>query len=74
VRQEARIENISSAYGVLVRPERNIKLGRPRYRRDYNIKMDLHEVGWESIEWFVLAQNKDKWRALLNAVLYTWVP
>jgi hypothetical protein len=45
VGQAARIENISNAYGVLVRPERNIKLGRPRYRRDYNIKMDFQEVG-----------------------------
>jgi hypothetical protein len=71
--QAARIENISSAYRVLGRPERNIKLGRPRYRRNYNIKLDLQEVGWGSIEWIVLAQDREQWRTLLNAVLYTWV-
>jgi hypothetical protein len=49
--QVARIENIRCAYRVLVRrPERKIKLGRPRYRRDINIKMDLQEVGCGSMQ------------------------
>jgi hypothetical protein len=51
------------------RPERKIELGRPRHRRDDNIKMDLQEAGWGSMEWIDLAQNRDRWRALLNAVL-----
>ena len=67
--------NIRIAYRVLVRrPERKINLGRPRHRRDNIIKMDLQEVCWGSMEWMYLAQNRDKWLALLNAVLNKWVP
>jgi len=67
--------NIRIAYRVLVRrPERKINLGRPRHREDNNVKMDLQEVCWRSMEWIYLAQNRDKWRALLNAVLNNWVP
>jgi hypothetical protein len=70
VGQGARIENTRSANRILVRkPERKIKLGRPRHGRDDNIKMDPKEVGWGSMERIELAQNRDKWRSLLNAVL-----
>jgi len=55
VGQAARIENIESACRVLMRrPERKIKLERPRHRRNNNIKMDLQEVGWGSMEWIDL--------------------
>jgi hypothetical protein len=61
VGQAARIENIKSAYRVSARrPERKIKFGRPRHIRVNNIKMDLQEVGWGSMEWIDLAQDRDK--------------
>jgi len=51
--------NVRSTYRVLVRrPERKIRLGRPRHRNDNNIKMDLQEVCWGSMEWIDLAQNR----------------
>jgi hypothetical protein len=57
-------------YRILVgKPEGNRPLGRPRRRWENNIKMDLHEVGCEGKDWIELAQDKDKWRALLNAVM-----
>jgi hypothetical protein len=39
-----------------------------------NIKMDLREVGWGGIDWINLAQDRDRWRALLNAVMNRQVP
>ena len=56
------------AYRVLVgKPEIKRPLGRPRRRWDDNIKMDLQEVGWGT--WIDLAQNRNRWRALANAVM-----
>jgi len=49
-------------------------LGRPRRRREDNIKMDLHEVGLGVMDWIWLAQNRDRWRALVNAVMNHQVP
>jgi hypothetical protein len=40
----------------------------------YNIKIDLLEIGWGGVYWIGLAQDKDKWRALVNAVTNLWVP
>ena len=51
------------------KPERKIKLGRPRRRWKDNIKMDLQEVGFEGMDWIDLAQDRDMWRALVNAVI-----
>jgi hypothetical protein len=48
-------------------------LGRPRRRWEDNIKMDLQEVGW-GMDWIELAQDKDRWRALVNAVMNLRVP
>jgi hypothetical protein len=57
------------AYGVLVgKPEGKRPLGRPRRSWD-NIKMDLQEIEWEGMDWSDLAQNRDRWRALENAVM-----
>jgi hypothetical protein len=49
-------------------------LGRPRRRWVGNIKMDLLEIGWGGVDWIGLAQDMDKWRALVNSVLNLWVP
>jgi len=55
--------------GVLVeKPEGKRPLGRPMHRWEDNIKMDLKKVGWWSMDWIDLAQEKDRWTAL-NAVM-----
>jgi hypothetical protein len=58
---------------VLVGSEGKRPLGRPRRRCENNIKMDLQEVG-ESGDWMELAQDRDRWRALVNTVMNLWVP
>ena len=44
-------------------------LGRPRRRWEDNIKMDLQEMGCGGMDWMELAQDRDRWRALVNAVM-----
>jgi hypothetical protein len=62
------------AYRILVgRPERRRPLGRPRRRWKDKIRMDLQEVGW-GMDWIELAQDRDKWRTLVNAVMNLRVP
>jgi hypothetical protein len=56
------------------RPERRRPLSRPRRRWEDNIKMDLQEVGWEAMDWIGMAQDRDSWRALVNAVMNLRVP
>jgi hypothetical protein len=57
------------AYRILVeKPEEKKKLlGRPRRRREENMKMYLQEVGWEGLEWIALTHDRDRWWALVNA-------
>jgi hypothetical protein len=63
------------AYRVLGgRPEGRRPLGRPRRRWEDNIKMDLQEVGWEGVVWIDMAQDRDRWRALVSAVMNLRVP
>jgi hypothetical protein len=50
-------------------PEGKRPLGRPRYRWEDNIKMDLGEICWEGMDWMHLAQNGDKWQAVVNTVM-----
>jgi hypothetical protein len=49
-------------------------LRRPRHRWEDNIKMDLQEVGCGGMDWIDLAQYRDRWRALVNAVMNLRVP
>ena len=56
------------------KPEGKRPLGRPRRRWEDNIKMDLQEVGCGGTDWIELAQNRDRWRALVNAVTNLRVP
>jgi len=62
-------------YRVLVgKPERKRPLGRPRHRWEDNIKMDLQEVECGGMEWIELAQDRESWQALVNAVMNLWDP
>jgi hypothetical protein len=64
-----------NAYRLLVgKPEGRRPLGRPRRRWLDNIKTDLVEVEWGDVYWIGLAQDRDRWRALVNSVLNLWVP
>jgi hypothetical protein len=56
------------------KPEGWRPLGRPRRRWVNNIRMDLVEVGWGDVDCIGLAQDRDRWRALVNAVLNLRVP
>jgi len=62
-------------YRVLVgKPEVRRPLGRPRRRWEDNIRMDLREVGRGCVDWMELAQDRDRWRALVSAVMDLRVP
>ena len=52
------------------KPEGKRPLGRPRRRWEDNIKMDLQEVGYGSMDWVDLAQDRDRWRALVKLSSY----
>ena len=62
-------------YGVLVgNPERRRPLGRSRRRWKDNIELDLQEVGCGGMDWIEVAQDRNRWRALVNAVTNLLVP
>jgi hypothetical protein len=62
-------------YRVLVgTPEGQRPLGRPRRRWEDNIKMDPQEVGCVGMDWIGLAQDRDRWRTLVNAVMKHRIP
>ena len=71
----ARMGKGRGVYRVLVgKPGRKGPLGRSRHRWEGNIKMDLHKVGCRSMDWIEVAQDKDRCRALVNAVMNLRVP
>jgi len=59
---------------LLGKPEGKRPLGRPRRRREDNIKMDLQEVEGCCEEWMEVAQDRDRWRALVSTVMNLRVP
>jgi hypothetical protein len=71
----ARMGERRGAYrGLVGKPDGRRPFGRPRRRWEDNIKMDLREVGWGGMDWINLAQDRDRWRALVNAVMNLRVP
>jgi hypothetical protein len=70
----ARMEEKRNAYSLLVGTPEGRSLGRPRRRWLHNIRIYLVEVGWGDVDWIGLADDKDRWRALVNSVLNPRVP
>ena len=69
------MEKSRNACRVLVgKPEGNRPLGRPRCRWEDNVKMDLREVGCDTGDWIDLAEDSDKWRTYVRAVMNLRVP
>jgi hypothetical protein len=61
-------------YKVLVgKPEGKRPLGRPRHRWEDGIRMDLREIGLGCVDWIRLAQDRDRWRAVVSVVMNLWV-
>ena len=70
VRHVARMEEERDVHKVLVgKPDGKRPLWRPRRRWEDNIKMDLEEVGMVCGDWMELAENRDRWRALVSTVM-----
>jgi hypothetical protein len=64
-----------NAHRILVgKPEGKRPPGRPRRRWVDNSKMDVREIGWGSMYWIDLAQDRDQWRSLVNTVINLRVP
>jgi hypothetical protein len=64
------MEEERNVYKVLVgKPEEKRPLGRPRRRWEDGIRVDLRENGWECVESIQLAQDRDRWRAVVNTVM-----
>jgi hypothetical protein len=69
------MKEVRGAYIIMVgRPEGRRPLGRPRRRSEDNIKMDLGEIGFGDVDWIDLAQDRDRWRDLVNTVMNLRVP
>jgi serine/threonine protein kinase HipA of HipAB toxin-antitoxin module len=67
---KARMGEERNVYRVLMgKPEGKKPLGRPRRRWEDRIRMDLREIDWGSVDWIKLAQDRDRWRAVVNTVM-----
>jgi hypothetical protein len=51
------------------KPEGKRPLGRPRHRWEDGIRIDLREIGWESVDCIQLVQDRDRWRAIVNMMM-----
>jgi hypothetical protein len=64
-----------NAYRILVgKPEGKRPQVRPRCTWVDHIKIDLRERGWDGMDWIDLAEDRDRWRALVKTVMNLWVP
>ena len=70
----AAISALRHYYRRLYKPEGRRPLGRPRRRWVDKIRMDLQEMGCGYMDWIGLAQDRDRWRKLVSAVMKFWVP
>jgi hypothetical protein len=71
----AHMGEVRGAYNIFVgRPEGRRPLGRPRRRWEDNIKMDLREIEFADVDWINWAQDRGRWRAVVNTVMKLWVP
>jgi hypothetical protein len=69
------MEEKRNLHRILVgKPEEKRPLGRSRRTWVDNIKMDLRETGWDEMDWIDLAQDRDQWKTLVNAVMNLRVP
>jgi hypothetical protein len=68
------MREVRGAYILVGRPEGSRPLGRPRRRWENNIKMDLREIELGDVDWINWAQDRDRWRALVNTVKNLRVP
>jgi ribosome biogenesis protein Nip4 len=66
---------VRGAYNILIgRPEGRRLLRRPRRRWEDNIKRDIREIGFGDVDWIHWAQDRERWRALVNTVMNLWFP
>jgi hypothetical protein len=74
-RHEALMGEKINMYRLLVgKPEGKRLLGGTRHRWVDNIRVDIGEVGWDDVDWIGLAQDRSRWRALVNSVMNLRVP
>jgi hypothetical protein len=74
-RHVARMGELRNLHNILVgKPGGKRPLGRSGNRREDNIRMDISETKWQGVDWMHVAQERDKWRALVNTVMNLRVP